>query len=77
MDQDNPSAWDTSLTSNWQWTPAVVVHYSDIPPSFTCVMASCPYQKHHTFTSYWQTTKTFSMVDAKAIEVDKCTGIGL
>eukprot|EP00957_Ditylum_brightwellii_P093586 7126436-Ditylum_brightwellii.AAC.1 len=48
MDQNNPSAWDTSPTSNWQWTPAVVTCYSNTPPSVTCVVASCPYQKHPT-----------------------------
>eukprot|EP00957_Ditylum_brightwellii_P194712 14831966-Ditylum_brightwellii.AAC.1 len=51
MDQNNPSAWDTSPTSNWQWTPAVVMYYSDTPPSVTCVVTSCPYQKHPTVTS--------------------------
>eukprot|EP00957_Ditylum_brightwellii_P048061 3649379-Ditylum_brightwellii.AAC.1 len=54
------------------WTPAVVTYYSDTPPSVTCVVASCPCQKHPTGTSSWQTTKTLNMVDIKAIEVDKC-----
>eukprot|EP00957_Ditylum_brightwellii_P198495 15128036-Ditylum_brightwellii.AAC.1 len=67
IDQNNPSAWDTGSASNWQWTPAVVTHYSDTPPSVTYVVASRPYQKHPTFTSFGQTPKTFNMVDAKAI----------
>eukprot|EP00957_Ditylum_brightwellii_P069238 5256729-Ditylum_brightwellii.AAC.1 len=77
MDQNNLSAWDTSPTSIWQWTPAVYTYYSDTPPSITCVVANRPYQKHPTVTSSWQTTKTFNIVDAKAIGVDKCAGIGL
>eukprot|EP00957_Ditylum_brightwellii_P063451 4816585-Ditylum_brightwellii.AAC.1 len=72
MDQNNPSAWDISPTSNWQWTPAVVAYYADTPPSVTCVVASCPYQKHPSVTSSWQKTKTFNVVDLKAIEADKC-----
>eukprot|EP00957_Ditylum_brightwellii_P151343 11524469-Ditylum_brightwellii.AAC.1 len=72
IDQNNLSAWDAIPTSNWQWTPAVVTYYLDTPPSVTCVMASCPYQKHPTVTSSWQTTKTFNVVDVKAIEADKC-----
>eukprot|EP00957_Ditylum_brightwellii_P007238 549884-Ditylum_brightwellii.AAC.3 len=71
IDQNNPSTWDTSSTSNWQWTPAVVMHYLDTPPSVTCVVASFPNQKHLTFTSSWQTTKTFNMVDVKTIKADK------
>eukprot|EP00957_Ditylum_brightwellii_P096941 7382315-Ditylum_brightwellii.AAC.1 len=77
MDQNNLSAWDTSPTSNRQWTPAVVTYYSDILPSVTCVVASHPYQKYTTVTSSWQTTKMFNVVDIKAIEADKCAGIGL
>eukprot|EP00957_Ditylum_brightwellii_P205144 15342513-Ditylum_brightwellii.AAC.1 len=72
MDQNNPSTWDTSPTSNWQWTLAVVTYYSDTSPSVICVVASHPYQKHPTVTSSWQMTKTFNMVDVKAIEADKC-----
>eukprot|EP00957_Ditylum_brightwellii_P144885 11035225-Ditylum_brightwellii.AAC.1 len=64
MDQNNLSAWDTSPTSNSQWTSAVVTYHSDTPHSVTCVVASCPYQKHPT-------------VDVKEIEADKCAGIGL
>eukprot|EP00957_Ditylum_brightwellii_P132304 10088123-Ditylum_brightwellii.AAC.1 len=77
MDKNNLSAWDTSLTSNWQWTLAVVTHYSDTSPSVTCAVASCPYQKHPIVTSPWQITKAFNVVDVTAIEVDKCAGIGL
>eukprot|EP00957_Ditylum_brightwellii_P142925 10889876-Ditylum_brightwellii.AAC.1 len=55
IDQNNPSAWDFSPTSNWQWTPAK-------PP---------------TFTSSWQTAKTFNVVDFKAIKADEDAGIGL
>eukprot|EP00957_Ditylum_brightwellii_P128639 9813212-Ditylum_brightwellii.AAC.1 len=73
IDQNNPSAWDTNPTSNWQWTPAAVTHYLDTLHSVTCVGASHPQQKHPTFTSSWQTTKMFNVVDVKAIEVDKCT----
>eukprot|EP00957_Ditylum_brightwellii_P151304 11521458-Ditylum_brightwellii.AAC.1 len=61
MDQNNPSVWGTSPTSNWQWTPAVVTHYLDTSHSVTYVVASHPYQKHPTVTSSWQMTKTFSM----------------
>eukprot|EP00957_Ditylum_brightwellii_P176386 13431910-Ditylum_brightwellii.AAC.1 len=67
MDQNNPSAWDTS-TSNWQWAPAVVMYYLDTPPSVTCAVVSCPYQKHPTVTSSWQTIKMLNVVDVKAIE---------
>eukprot|EP00957_Ditylum_brightwellii_P180706 13766124-Ditylum_brightwellii.AAC.1 len=77
MDQNNPSAWDTSPTSNWQWTPAVVTYYSDTQPSVTCVVASHPCKKHPTVTSSWQSTKMFNVDDVKAIEVDKCAGIGI
>eukprot|EP00957_Ditylum_brightwellii_P032779 2485118-Ditylum_brightwellii.AAC.1 len=72
MDQNNPSAWDTSPTSNWHWTSAVVMCYSDTPPSVTCAVASHPNQKYPTVTSSWQMTKMFNMVDVKAIEADKC-----
>eukprot|EP00957_Ditylum_brightwellii_P142770 10878779-Ditylum_brightwellii.AAC.1 len=65
IDQNNPSAWNISTTSNWQWTPAVVTYYSDTPPSVTCVVASHPYQKHPTITSSWQMTKVFNAVDVK------------
>eukprot|EP00957_Ditylum_brightwellii_P079765 6065426-Ditylum_brightwellii.AAC.1 len=61
IDQKKPYAWDISTTSNWQWTPAVVTHYSDTPPSVTCVVMA----------------KMFNMVDVKAIEADKGAGIGL
>eukprot|EP00957_Ditylum_brightwellii_P125819 9591593-Ditylum_brightwellii.AAC.1 len=60
MDQNNLSAWDTSPTSNWQWTSTVVTCYSDTPSSVTCVVVSHPYQKHPTVASSWQTTKTFN-----------------
>eukprot|EP00957_Ditylum_brightwellii_P170486 12976963-Ditylum_brightwellii.AAC.1 len=72
MDQSNLSAWDTSPTSNWQWTPDVVTYQSDTQHSVTCVVASLPYQKHPIVTSSWQMTKAFSVVDVKTIEVDKC-----
>eukprot|EP00957_Ditylum_brightwellii_P131598 10035880-Ditylum_brightwellii.AAC.1 len=68
VDQTNPSLWDTSPTSNWQWIPAVDMHYSDTPLSVTCVVANRPYQTNPTFTSSWQTTKTVNMVDTKAIK---------
>eukprot|EP00957_Ditylum_brightwellii_P150119 11432101-Ditylum_brightwellii.AAC.1 len=77
MDQNNLPTWDTSPTSNCQWTPAVVTYYSDTPPSVTCVAASHLYQKHPTVTSSWQTTKTFNVVNVKVIEVDKCASIDL
>eukprot|EP00957_Ditylum_brightwellii_P002936 224149-Ditylum_brightwellii.AAC.1 len=77
IDQNSPSVWDTSPNSNWQWTPAVAAHYLDTPPSVTCIVASCPYQKPPTFTSSWQMTKTFNVVDVKAIEADKGVGVGL
>eukprot|EP00957_Ditylum_brightwellii_P089800 6839350-Ditylum_brightwellii.AAC.1 len=54
------------------WTPAVAMYYSDAPPSVTCVVASCPHQKHPTVTSSWQMTKAFNVVNVKAIEADKC-----
>eukprot|EP00957_Ditylum_brightwellii_P034780 2636119-Ditylum_brightwellii.AAC.1 len=75
MDQNNLSVWDTSSTSNWQWTPAVVIYYSDTPPSVTCAVANRPYQKHPTVSISWQMTKTFNVVDVNAIEADKCVGI--
>eukprot|EP00957_Ditylum_brightwellii_P152285 11594216-Ditylum_brightwellii.AAC.1 len=71
IDQHNPTAWYNNPTSNWQWTPAVVMHYLDTPPNVTCIVASCPYQTPSILTSVWQTTKTFNMVDVRAIEVDK------
>eukprot|EP00957_Ditylum_brightwellii_P183425 13972169-Ditylum_brightwellii.AAC.1 len=71
IDQNNPSAWDTSPTSKWQWIPAVVTHYLDTPPSVTCIVASHPYQKPPTFTSSWQMMKMLNVVYVKAIEVDK------
>eukprot|EP00957_Ditylum_brightwellii_P065664 4980024-Ditylum_brightwellii.AAC.1 len=71
IDQNNPFAWDTSPTSNWQWTSAVVTHYLDTPPSVACVVASHPYHKHPTCTSSWQTMKMFNAVDVKAIKADK------
>ena len=77
MDQNNLSAWDTSPTSNWQWTPAVVMHYTDTPPSVTCIVASHPYQKPPTVASSWQTTKMFNVVDIRQNKVDKDAGIGL
>eukprot|EP00957_Ditylum_brightwellii_P201324 15325096-Ditylum_brightwellii.AAC.1 len=77
IDQNNPSVWDTSPTFNWQWTPAVVTHYLDTPPSVTCIVASHPYQKPPTFTSSWQMTKMFNVVGVKAIKADQSTGIGL
>eukprot|EP00957_Ditylum_brightwellii_P075807 5761685-Ditylum_brightwellii.AAC.1 len=61
MDQNSLSEWDTSPTSNWQWTLAVVAYYSDTPPSITCVVASCPYQKYPSVTNSWQTTKMLNM----------------
>eukprot|EP00957_Ditylum_brightwellii_P187441 14275562-Ditylum_brightwellii.AAC.1 len=77
IDQNNPTAWDNNLTSNWQWTPAVVMYCLDTPPSVTCIVAIYPYQTPHTFTSSWQTTKTFNMVDVRAIKADKGASIGL
>eukprot|EP00957_Ditylum_brightwellii_P016465 1237555-Ditylum_brightwellii.AAC.1 len=71
IDQNNPTAWCNNPTSNWQWTPTVVTHYSDTPPSVTCIMASPPYHTPPILTSVWQMTKTFNMVDDRAIEVDK------
>jgi hypothetical protein len=76
-DQNNPTAWYNNPTSNWQWKSTVVTHYLDTPPSVTCIVASHPYQTPPILTSVWQTTKTFNMVDVRAIEVDKGAGIGL
>eukprot|EP00957_Ditylum_brightwellii_P063532 4821807-Ditylum_brightwellii.AAC.1 len=70
IDQNNQHAWITNLTSNWQWTPSVVTHYSDTPPSVTCLVASPPYLKPPTFTSSWQTTKKFDMINVRPIETD-------
>eukprot|EP00957_Ditylum_brightwellii_P146806 11176223-Ditylum_brightwellii.AAC.1 len=71
IDQNNPTVKDNNPTSYCQWAPAVVMHCSDTPPSVTCIVASCPYQKPPTFTSSWKTMKTFNMVDAMAIEADE------
>eukprot|EP00957_Ditylum_brightwellii_P117520 8963205-Ditylum_brightwellii.AAC.1 len=70
IDQNNPHAWDTNPTSNWQWIPAVAMHYLDTPPSITCIVISHPYQKPPTFTSSLQTTKKFDVIDARPIEAD-------
>eukprot|EP00957_Ditylum_brightwellii_P057844 4386542-Ditylum_brightwellii.AAC.1 len=51
IDQNNPTAWHNNTISNWQWTPAVVTHYVDMPPRITCIMASCPYMQHPILTS--------------------------
>eukprot|EP00957_Ditylum_brightwellii_P132823 10128122-Ditylum_brightwellii.AAC.1 len=77
IDQNNPTAWYNNPTSNWQWTPAVITHYSDTTPSVTCIVASCPYQTSLTFASVWKMTKTFNIVDVMAIKTDKGAGIGL
>eukprot|EP00957_Ditylum_brightwellii_P209680 15362772-Ditylum_brightwellii.AAC.1 len=71
IDQNNPTAWNNSPTSNWQWTPAVVTHCSDTPPSVTCIVASRPYLTLPTFTNSWQITKTFNIVNVRAIDADK------
>eukprot|EP00957_Ditylum_brightwellii_P183191 13953635-Ditylum_brightwellii.AAC.1 len=77
IDQNNPTAWYNNPTSNWQWTPAVLTHYSNTPPSMTCIVASHPYQTPPILTSVWQMMKTFNMVDVRAIEAYKGAGIGL
>eukprot|EP00957_Ditylum_brightwellii_P086142 6554409-Ditylum_brightwellii.AAC.1 len=51
IDQNNPNAWHNNPTSNWQWTPAVVTHYMDMPPCVTCIAASRPYMKRPILTS--------------------------
>eukprot|EP00957_Ditylum_brightwellii_P199501 15207724-Ditylum_brightwellii.AAC.1 len=51
IDQNNPTAWYNNPTSNWQWMPAVVTHYLDMPPHVTCIMATCPYQTPPILTS--------------------------
>eukprot|EP00957_Ditylum_brightwellii_P169411 12894214-Ditylum_brightwellii.AAC.1 len=71
IDQNNPIAWDNNPNSNWQWTPAVAMHCLDTPPSMTYIVASCPYLTPPTFTSSWQTTKTFNMVAVRAIKADE------
>eukprot|EP00957_Ditylum_brightwellii_P088735 6757574-Ditylum_brightwellii.AAC.1 len=77
IDQNYPTAWHNNPTSNWQWMPAVVSHYVDMPPHVTCIVASHLCMKHPILTNVWQTTQTFNSADVRPLSGDVRAGFGL
>jgi len=76
VDRNNLHPWRINPTQNWQWTPAVVTNYVDMPPRVWCIVASPPYVCYPLFTSSWQTTHSFDSTNVRPLGGDVAGGFG-
>ena len=77
IDQNNLHLWRINPTQNWQWTPAVVTNYVDMPPRVWCIVASPPYMRYPVFTSSWQTTHSIDITNVRPLGGDAAARFGV
>eukprot|EP00957_Ditylum_brightwellii_P195879 14924148-Ditylum_brightwellii.AAC.1 len=75
IDCKNPLGWCGNQNPNYQWTPAVATHISNIATTVCFHILGPPFNKLTSLTDIWHTVQTFSLAYIKGLEGDVAAGI--